>query len=272
MKWLHKIFDFYIDASIHVALAVVSFLFITGIVLNISIPQKLVFFVFFATLSCYNIIKDGRLIIYPRQKLSGQKLAIHRLSGFSLLAAAYFCYFLPIRIWLVLIVLLVLILLYMFPVFQRQKNLRSLGILKVILVSVIWTCVTVILPLLYNSIDWNWDYQVLSLQRFLLIIALIIPFEIRDMHLDPSGIRTIPRRIGVKKTKQLGVLLVFLANVLVYLRDDIYEFEIISRFLMLVISSLVILRTPSYPSKYYASFWVEALPVLWFGVLYLISS
>lgn len=269
MNWLKKIFDFYIHASIHVALAVVSLLLTTWLFLNISIPKELILFVFFATLFCYNFIKDGKLIVYPEKKWSPQKLVKHGLSGLSLLAAVYCGYFIWFQIWWFLIIIMLLIILYMFPVYPRNKNLRSLGVLKVIIVAFIWAGVTVAMPLLYLNVEWNWDHQLLSIQRFLLIIALIIPFEIRDMHFDPPGILTIPRRIGIKRTKQLGVLLVFLANFLVFLRDDIYDFEIVARAIMLIVFSWLILKTPTYPSKYYAAFWVEALPIFWLGVIYL---
>ncbi len=272
MPWLRRIFEFYINASIHVALAVVCFLLITGVFLNISISENTIFFVFFATVACYNSLKYGA-------KLKKQKFAVSKklkltvlVSLFSALIALILFTALPPKLWSLMGLLLILVLAYVLPVFPRDKNLRSLGIAKVILVALIWTGVTTIMPVYSLSYGIHWDLLIVSLQRFLLVIALIIPFEIRDMHYDPPGIRTLPRRIGVRKTKYLGILLAILMFVLVFLRDEIHEYEIGTRFLFMIVVSAVILKTPAYPSRYYASFWVEAIPIFWFGVLTVLNA
>jgi 4-hydroxybenzoate polyprenyltransferase len=90
------------------------------------------------------------------------------------------------------------------------------------------------------------------------------------MSYDPEGIRTIPRRIGVRATKKLGILLMILASLLLFLRDDIDILEIVARGLMMIFVSLLIWKTPEKGSKYYASFWVEAMPIFWYlGILLL---
>ena len=160
----------------------------------------------------------------------------------------------------------------MLPVFPRDKSLRSLGIMKVILVAVCWTSITLLLPVVYVQKALDWDIGILSIQRFLLIVVLVIPFEIRDMHFDPPGIRTIPRRMGIKTTKTLGVCLAILSFLLSFLRDEVTMAEIYSRLAMTLLLSLLIVRTPGYPSKYYAAFSVEAIPIIWLAILYWISS
>jgi len=59
MKLLLRFFNFYLDASIHVALAVFSLVYVTTITLNISINSHLIYFIFFGTIVCYNFIKYG---------------------------------------------------------------------------------------------------------------------------------------------------------------------------------------------------------------------
>ena len=59
MGWMGRIFNFYLDASIHVAFAVVSLLIITNLYLDIIPEQHLIQFVFFGTIPSYNFIKYG---------------------------------------------------------------------------------------------------------------------------------------------------------------------------------------------------------------------
>ena len=263
MKWLQKIFEFYVNASIHVALAVVAFLLISVKTLNINVTENLIYFVFFATIAAYNFLKYGHLLI---DSLKNSRYGVQRifiLSIVSLIFALLSVIELPPRIIPLLIVLMLLLMMYSLPVFPRDRNLRSLGLFKVIIVSLTWTGVTVLLPFFAEQSVILWDTYVLSIQRFLFVLAMMIPFEIRDMYLDPPGINTLPRKFGVVRTKQLGVALAWLSFVLIYLKDDIAHFEISSRIFATVLLSILIVKTPSYPAKYYASFWVEALPIFW---------
>ena len=270
MKWPQRIFDFYMEASIHVALAVVSLSLATAHFLDIFLSSELLIFTFCATVSCYNYLKHHAELKKGITWYQGDQRYMAILSIICLLAALFVAIKLPVQDFLLLGVLSILIAFYIFPIIPRDKNLRSLGIVKVVIVAFIWTGVTVFLPVLSNNYPISWDLFVLSLQRFLLVLALIIPFEIRDMYLDPPGIRTLPRRLGIKRTKQLGVLLATLFYVLVYLRDEISAYEEISRVAMAIVLSVIILKTPTYPSKNYASFWVEALPILWLGFIELL--
>ena len=57
MKFFKKLLDFYINASIHVALAVYAFVRITEFYLDLSYNESLDFFLFFATITGYNFVK-----------------------------------------------------------------------------------------------------------------------------------------------------------------------------------------------------------------------
>ena len=59
MRVLKRIFDFYLDASVHVALSVVVLMDITAVFFGLEGDKHLTYFMFFATISCYNFIKYG---------------------------------------------------------------------------------------------------------------------------------------------------------------------------------------------------------------------
>ncbi len=268
MKLLQKIFDYYIEASIHVALAIVSLSLANGFLLNIPISYELVFFIFFGSVASYNFVKNGPDLLRLKYFATGNPSNAVLLIGLAGVFTFYFGLLLPKRSYTVLVFLLVVMLLYTYPIAYRSKNLRSLGILKVILVAISWTTVTVYLPVVCNGSVWAWDLNIVALQTFLLVVSLMIPFEIRDMQFDPPDIRTIPRRIGVRGTKRLGILLMILSTFLLFLGDDISAMEIAARGVLLILVSFLIWMTPMNNSKYYAAFWVEAAPIFWLGLIY----
>ncbi len=59
MSWLKQTFNFYLDASIHVALAVTSLYFVTLKIIESSTNWYLAGFLFLGTIVCYNFIKFG---------------------------------------------------------------------------------------------------------------------------------------------------------------------------------------------------------------------
>ena len=268
MTWYQRIFDFYIKASIHVALAVVALMLVTDYYLNIPIEEPVILFTFLGSLSCYNFIKYGIEIDKYTETASLELKLIGVLSVFCLLLSLYLLLDFQKSSWILLGILLILVLLYSFPIFHRDRNLRSLGVTKVLLVSLIWTGISVIFPVLQGELPFFWDVLVLACQRFLFVVALIIPFEIRDIQFDPAEIKTIPKRIGIRRTKLLGISLVVIAYLLVFTKDSIYAQEFYTRLWVTLLLILLIARTPRFASKYYASFWVEVVPIFWLGIIY----
>ncbi|MBT8181562.1 MAG: hypothetical protein KJO53_08230 [Eudoraea sp.] len=272
MGWLGRIFGFYLDASIHVAFAVISLLITTNIFLNILPEQHLILFVFFATVPSYNFIKYGA----KAKKYILVKNSYHRrIQIFSLVflvLAGYHLFFLSYEVWLMCAVLVLLVGLYTLPVSSKHKNLRNSGIIKVLLVALVWTGTTVIIPVVASSLSFSWDIGILILQQFILILILLIPFEIRDLEYDELHLQTIPQRIGVSKTKTLGVVLSFIFLMLTFLKDDLSRLEIIGKTILFLILNVMLVFTHRNQSKYFASFFVESIPICWLGILIILEN
>lgn len=109
---------------------------------------------------------------------------------------------------LLLIFLAVLSFAYSLPLFtigDQKFGLRNIPGLKPFLITLVWTGSTVLLPILeaqdmhLTEISMR-DTVILLAKRFLLIAALTVPFDIRDLFEDrKSGLKTIPVMIGEKK-------------------------------------------------------------------------
>ena len=266
------LFDFYLDASVHTALAAVSLVVVTCLLLNIPIEDHLVFFLFFGTISCYNFIKYG---------IEGEKYwkltnVYHKnIQFFSLaclLFAAYHAYFVRKETWVGIAVLALMTGLYAVPVLPKVKNLRNLGGLKIFIVAGVWSGTTFILPSLEATIPFSWDIYIEAAQRFLLALTLILPFEIRDLKYDAPDLGTLPQRFGHRNTRFFGLGLAVLFFSVTFLKEDITTSEIISKGILVLLLITALLFTRKQQSKYYASFWVEGIPFVWGVVLFIIQQ
>lgn len=272
MKLLKRIFDFYLDASIHVAFAIVALLQITFQTLDIPYDYHLTFFIFFGTISCYNFIKYGVeaekyiLVANPYHK------GIQFLSFIAIGFACYHGYFLSFREWVGVGVLSLLTGLYALPVLPKAKNLRSWGGHKIFVVALVWAGTTVLLPVLSTNQSITWDIGVETFQRFVVILILLIPFEIRDLAFDNVELRTLPQRYGVTKTKIFGGFATLIFFFSTFLIDDISIEELFVKGILFLILGSMIFITKRNQSKYFASFWVEAIPICWWGLVLVLSQ
>ncbi len=88
--------------------------------------------------------------------------------------------------------------------FGNKRRLRDFGLLKIFVLTAVWTGVTAVLPMLVNKVNPS-SYPVELVIRFLLVFALCVLFDIRDIKIDlANNIRTLPQRIG--KTSAYGLV------------------------------------------------------------------
>ena len=161
--------------------------------------------------------------------------------------------------------------LYALPVLPQAKNLRSLSGLKIFVVALVWSGATVILPVLAAKHTISWDVCIESFQRFVFVLVLLAPFEIRDLMYDKPELKTLPQRFGVAQTKIFGALGAVVFFFLTFLKDDISISEVVVKgVLFLVLGSLMFI-TKRNQSKYFASFWVEGIPFFWW-ILAIVSA
>ncbi len=267
MNLLKRIFDFYLDASIHVALAVFSLIQITILTLNIPVDYHLGWFLFFSTISCYNFIKYGveaeKYILVANQ----YHRSIQVFSLLSLIFALYHGSFLNLETYFGLALLIFLTGVYALPVLPFSKNLRSWGAVKIFVVALVWSGATVVLPTISGQISFSWDIGVETCQRFLFVLVLMIPFEIRDLAYDTPELKTLPQRFGVTNTKIFGAFMTLLFFFSVFLKDNISQVELTSKGLAFLSLGILMYVTKRSQSRYFASFFVESMPLLLWGLM-----
>lgn len=269
MKLLKQILDFYINSSIHVALSCFALVKITFLKFNISSDSSLEWFAFFGTIVGYNFVKFDALARTNKNKMSVQLKAISGLSFVSLLMTVYFYFKLQNTTKIVAAVFLILTILYTLPFFPNTKNARNWAGLKIYIVTICWVGVTVVLPILNSEIDFQQSFYIIALQRFLIIFALILIFEIIDLKTDDPHLKTVPQQIGLKKTKILGFVLLIVFCGIGFFNDNsngnskIQILGLQLNFVIAIVIASFLLFANENRSKYYTSFWVESIPIFW---------
>ena len=100
---------------------------------------------------------------------------------------------------------------YVIPFLGGNKRLRDLNHIKIFLIAFVWAWVTVILPAMEVGLFYERNIWLMAMERVLFIFSITLPFDIRDLKVDTHGeVKTIPAVIGIKKTKQLGAVVLFL--------------------------------------------------------------
>lgn len=268
MRWLKLGFDFYINSSIHVALAVYSFLRITESYFGLPYNEPLDYFVFYGTITGYNFIKYAGVAKLYHKSLKLNLRLIQLFSVISFLAMVYYATYIKLSTLFFLLPFAILTFLYAIPfIGGLKKNLRSVGYIKILVVALVWSAVTVLVPLKDLGKDWVTSRVMLMfLQRIFLVIVLVLPFDIRDLKNDSIGLQTIPRMLGLELTKRVGFVLLLLCMFLEFLIGGASNFKQ-SFFLIFVLIAILLMRSEEKQHKYYSSFWVEAVPILWWIIL-----
>tara|TARA_X000000368_G_scaffold345614_1_gene284773 strand:+ start:94 stop:681 length:588 start_codon:yes stop_codon:yes gene_type:complete len=180
---------------------------------------------------------------------------------FCILISGGVIFFLPISSQLLFFFTLLLGLLYCLPLPGFKINFRGFKGLKIHLVALSWVLMTVFLPLTLEGVSLKELSFMYGFQRYLFVIAATLPFEIRDLKLDHPNLSTWPQRWGVKNTKILGFVLLILFLFLEALFNFSYCFEI--TMMIAIILMVFILISKKEQPKYFSSFWVEGIPILW---------
>ncbi|HUH28099.1 hypothetical protein [Gelidibacter sp.] len=269
MKRLKPLFDFYINSSIHVALAVFSMTYVTLLELNLPTDWPLLFFAFFSTITGYNFVKYFGMAKFHHRRLAGWLKVIQLFSLICFLLMLWFLFQLKPKTIIYIGIFGLVTFLYAIPFLPKryfmdqQQNLRNIGGLKVYVIALVWAGVTVLLPIFDANGVFNTDAWLMTMQRFLLVMLLMLPFEIRDLKYDSLKLATVPQKIGVKNTKLMGVAVGMFFFALEFLKAEWRVKLMALTMAVTLITLLFIVFADKKKSDYYSSFWVESVPIIW---------
>lgn len=161
-----------------------------------------------------------------------------------------------------------------------KRGIRDLPAIKIFAIAATWIYATAVFPLLNNPALFQEEIGLISLfgvNQFIFIVALTIPFDIRDLKFDDANQKTIPQLIGITRSLSLSVILLVLHSagfsILYYLNIiDIFCFT--GAVLANVITAYCITRTSVQADEIYFTGLLDGMlivqPLLTVGVTTLI--
>ena len=275
MRTIKQVFDFYIFGNIHVGLA--TFCLTKLSLETYGISNNLVpLFVLFSTIFVYNFIRLRKISTIQHWLsyfIRENKKAVLILSIVSFVVILFLSFSLNIKSIVALIPFGLAALFYVSPIsFKNQFSfsLRSIAFFKIFLIAFTWAGVTVLFPLINYELPIGLNEAILFIQRFLIIVVITIPFDIRDLSYDHENLKTLPQVIGLERSKVFGLffLMLFLGLELQKSSSDNIELRI--NLVIALISMFFLIRANENQHKYYCAFYVESIPILWF-LLYLLK-
>lgn len=268
MKGLKQFFDFYINSSIHVALAVVSLSWLTLLEFDFY-DNDILYFIFFSSITGYNFVKYFGLAKFHHRSLANW---LKFIQVFSLLCFVLMCYYafkIQTKTLFYIVGLGLITFLYAIPFLPKRflvddkQNLRDIGGIKIYIIALVWTGVTVISPLVNNNIGVSDTLIITAIQRFVFVFVLTLPFEIRDLQYDSIRLSTIPQKIGEKQTKIIGLILLLVFFTLEFFKEENNFKRLIIVFVITIITFYSLINAKKNQGKYYSGFWVEGIPIFW---------
>ena len=158
---------------------------------------------------------------------------------------------------------------YSWPFLWRRSNLRDITSLKIFVIAFVWAIATVILPVLPDGLIFDINLIIEFAQRFIFVLVLTLPFDIRDARFDTNQLGTIPQVIGIKQARVLGVFLLCLVVLFELLKSPLLIDQALILAGISILTAFLVMRSVVKQTQYYASFWVESIPIIWCGLLVL---
>ena len=283
MNFFKRISDAVIYSNLYISLAAALLVIETNLIYDFTnTGYNLAFFVFFSTLATYNF---QRLVRYniPRidsseshNWIAANAKTLVFFTVFSILLSIGI-YFLRLQLNLLLVVLPVGVISICYVIDLRNyglkiPQLRAIPYIKIILISIVWSTVTVFFAILneeHLSEILTVDVMLTFLQRMLFIFAITLPFDIRDMKYDKKlNLKTIPLYYGVEKTKKIATIALFCFSGMViiqYFSGNKLEFiETVALLFSAAITDFVITKTHEKQKEYFYSFIMDGTLILQF--------
>ncbi len=256
--FLKRISDTILFGNIYIALGTVCL--IQSSIIQIKHSDHLIAYsllAFFATLFVYNFQRifykapNRETASVRRVWIAEHPLLIKILAAIGFIGSGISFFFNDYRILLYLLPLLALSILYFLPFVKLRKN----PWLKLLTLVTVWTMVTAVVPIATGNVAFNQNTLLHISVRFIFMIAICIPFDIRDLHLDKEdAVITIPHLIGENRARWLAFACMLIYGILIMAE---YTFSMIDLKVMAalitcaVISAVIVLLSTTKRNEYF---------------------
>ena len=162
----------------------------------------------------------------------------------------------------------------LFTIAGHKFGLRNIPGLKQLLITLVWTMSTVLLPILeaqhlnLSQINLR-NTTILIAERFLYIGALTIPFDIRDLFEDrKAGLKTIPTVFGENNAYlACQVLLAGCLILIILFKPNGFDHEFWALTINIAFAAWLVLKSKREKNEYYYFFYVDGVLILQYLLL-----
>ncbi len=216
---LRRFLDFFLFSSLFIAGCAVLMVHQANMLFQPDHSSNhYLWFVFFSTICSYNFhwyftphaVSENRRILWTQRRKSVHLILI--LTG-AIGAALFFIQLAEYWFWIGISVLLTF--LYSAPKLPHRfaHFLKKIAIGKTIFLSLVWTYVTSVLPIILSGEPWKAEHFLYCIGRFFFIYAICIIFDFRDREQDRiEGIKSM-----ITYFSERGVNTLFYSSMIVFL-------------------------------------------------------
>jgi hypothetical protein len=274
------LFDFYLFGNVHIALCAVALTFGTQAFFGLHLRRELLAFIFCGTLFGYNL---HRLPSAFAGKTVSQSFKRHHwtvkhrvlLATVTGLAGIIFVWSfsrLYLRSQTLALIPAALSLAYAFPIIptgRKWTELREIPGLKIFVVAFTWACCCGMLPIASAhapGTPWLAAALAWTIVCAALILALTVPFDIRDLYYDAAHLKTLPAWLGIKRSIGVATVALILSGTIPFVIWRSLHVGTVAQAAGCAIWSFIawvfVYKSSPERHEYYFSFWIDALLVV----------
>ncbi len=284
-KLFSKVLDFYLFSNLHIALCAVALVGVTQELFEFHLRSELYVFVFCGTFFLYNLqrlpsafanVEIERVFKRHSWNTENRKILLG-ISVLAMIAAGWAFLHLYPRTQIIALIPAALSVAYAFPTIYWKKRwikLREIPMIKIFIVGIVWGMSCVWVPAAADDSFPQWtspEVTVWMISCSLMIFAITVPFDIRDLHYDGDKLKTLPAMFGVRKAIviAIGGMVLSLAGIfLVNHLSTLVEFHhVVIYAAWTVVTCVVIAMSKPDRHEYYYSFLIDGLLVILWAML-----
>lgn len=256
---IKKALNFLIFSHIWISFGAVGLFLGNCKILDIECNITYTFLIFFATLFGYSVQYSGSFNINKLRPIQSYWVENNKSTIGIIKWSSFFISFIISLLIFNLSQILLSIPFFLVVLFYKKKTsllkgLRAFPLIKIFVISLCWSWVCSVLPQIFiksNNLDW-----VNVLFIFVFIVAITIPFDIRDINGDSKSMLTIPILFGKNISVLLSIILVCLCMAPFFIDGNL------EMLVYLTLVNLVLIPTLYTSNEYYYLFIIDGLLVL----------
>lgn len=270
---IRPILRFVVFSNIWIALGAAGLTLLYYIIFDFRPNLFVLSFVFFSTQLTYTFQRYVKFI--KRDRISGERLEwmenFHLYVKIFMVGDLIFClvlaFFLNLQALIFLLIPAGISFFYAWKLpFGIKFNLRDVPGVKIYLIAIVWAMTCTFFPLFNEGEEIDASIVLLLIAEFIYILAITIPFDIRDLMLDEPEKKTIPQLIGTSFAKMISIILLTVSMVLIaYLSDGLN----IGLFLAYIVGFYLVILSSHERKDIFFSFYIDGLLILMPGLIWL---